>query len=371
MAKFGFLSHSDMSIYFFRAPIMRKLKELGHEVFAIAPKGKYTPNLEEEFISVNYDLDKASLNPFKVSKDTENLAKVLKELNLDFLQTSAHKSNVFGTIAAKKAGIRVVLNLIEGLGSFYIDNDLKSRAVRFAIERLYKKTLMLSNGCIFVNHSDSKYFVDKNLITIDKVFSVTSVGVDSKLFDEEKYLDAKISNKKVVLMIGRALWHKGIREFYEAADILSKRDDVQFVFAGDTFEGNKSSASKEFLKNPNVLWLGWCEDVFSLYKSAYMVVLPSYKEGFPRTILEAMSMSRPCVVSNCDGCIEAVEDGHTGLICQMKSSVDLARKIEVLLDDENLARKMGYYGRKAVLEKYDEPIIVEKYLEIYRQFLYV
>ena len=371
MAKFGFLSHSDMSIYFFRAPIMRKLKELGHEVFAIAPKGKYTPNLEEEFISVNYDLDKASLNPFKVSKDTENLAKVLKELNLDFLQTSAHKSNVFGTIAAKNAGIKVVLNLVEGLGSFYIDNDLKSRAVRFMIERLYKKSFALSNGCIFVNHSDSRYMVDQNIITIDKVFSIKSVGVNSKIFDEEKYQDAKISSKKVILMIGRALWHKGIREFYEAADILSPRNDVQFVFAGDTFEGNKSSASKEFLKNPNVLWLGWCEDVFSLYKSAYAVVLPSYKEGFPRTILEAMSMSRPCVASNADGCIEVVEDGHTGLICQMKSSVDLARKIEVLLDDENLARKMGYYGRKAVLEKYDEPIIVEKYLELYRQFINV
>ncbi|MBP3207323.1 MAG: glycosyltransferase family 4 protein [Campylobacter sp.] len=371
MAKFGFLSHSDMSIYFFRAPIMRELKKRGHEVYAIAPKGKYTPNLEKEFISVNYDLDKASLNPFKVSQNTANLTKVLKELNLDFLQTSAHKSNVFGTIAAKNAGIRTVINLIEGLGSFYVDNDLKSRAVRFVMEKLYKKSFALANGCIFVNHSDPRYMVDKNLITIDKVFCIKSVGVDSKLFDEEKYLDAKMSHKKVVLMIGRALWHKGIREFYEAADILSNRDDVQFVFAGDTFEGNKSSASKEFLKNPNVLWLGWCEDVFSLYKSAYMIVLPSYKEGFPRTILEAMSMSRPCVVSNADGCVEAVEDGHTGLICQMKSSADLAKKIKILLDDENLARKMGYYGRKAVLEKYDEPIITQKYLDIYRQFLYV
>ena len=369
MAKFGFLSHSDMSLFFFRAPIMRELQKLGHEVYAIAPNGAYTPNLEAEFISVNYDLDKASLNPFKVSKDTQNLAKVLKELNLDFLQTSAHKSNVFGTIAAKKAGIRVVLNLIEGLGSFYIDNDLKSRAVRFVIERLYKKSFALANGCIFVNHSDPRYMVDKNIITIDKVFSVTSVGVDSKLFNEEKYKNERISSKKIILMIGRALWHKGIREFYEAADILSPRNDVQFVFAGDTFEGNKSSASKEFLKNPNVLWLGWCNDTISLYKSAYAVVLPSYKEGFPRTILEAMSMSRPCVASNADGCIEAVEDGHTGLICQMKSSVDLARKIEVLLDDENLARKMGYYGRQAVLEKYDEPIITQKYIEIYRQFI--
>ncbi|MDA3042884.1 MULTISPECIES: glycosyltransferase family 4 protein [unclassified Campylobacter] len=373
MAKFGFLSHSDMSIYFFRAPIMRELQRLGHEVFAIAPRGNYTADLEKEFISVNYDLDKASLNPLKVSQNTANLARILKELNLDFLQTSAHKSNVFGTFAAKKAGISRVLNLVEGLGSFYIDTDLKSRMVKFSIEMLYKRAFALSDGCIFVNDADPDYMLSHGLISENKIFRIKSVGVNSEIFDENAHERASLpeitKGKKIVLMSGRALWHKGIAEFYKAAEILKERKDACFVFAGDVFAGNKSSADEAFLRSGNVVWLGWRDDVAALYKACDIFVLPSYKEGFPRTVLEAMSMSRPCVVSDVSGCIEAVSDGVNGLICKARNASDLARKIEMLLDNESLARKMGQAGRKMVVENYDEKIIAKKYIEIYRKFI--
>ncbi|MBP3224483.1 MAG: glycosyltransferase family 4 protein [Campylobacter sp.] len=373
MAKFGFLSHSDMSIYFFRAPIMRELQRLGHEVFAIAPRGNYTANLEKEFISVTYDLDKASLNPLKVSQNTANLARILKGLNLDFLQTSAHKSNVFGTFAAKKAGISRVLNLVEGLGSFYIDTDLKSRMVKFSIEMLYKRAFAQSQGCIFVNDSDPDYMLSRGLISENKIFRIKSVGVNSEIFDENAHERASLpeitKGKKIVLMSGRALWHKGIAEFYKAAEILKERKDACFVFAGDVFAGNKSSADEAFLRSGNVVWLGWRDDVAALYKACDIFVLPSYKEGFPRTVLEAMSMSRPCVVSDVSGCVEAVQNGVNGLICKARNAGDLARKIETLLDDESLARKMGQAGRKMVVENYDEKIIAKKYIEIYRKFI--
>ncbi|CZE47014.1 N,N'-diacetylbacillosaminyl-diphospho-undecaprenol alpha-1,3-N-acetylgalactosaminyltransferase [Campylobacter geochelonis] len=369
MARIGFLSHADMSLYFFRAPIMRELAKMGHEVFAIAPKGAYTKELEKEFNTVTYELDKASINPFKVFDNNSNLKEVLKSLNLDMLQTSAHKSNVFGTFVAKDIGIKVVLNLVEGLGSFYIDSDFKTRAICFIIERLYKKAFSKSNGCIFVNDSDPDYMISKNLIDKNKVFRIKSVGVNSAKFDNKLYKSLNLSDKKVVLMMGRAMWHKGVREFYEAAKLLKHRKDCVFVFVGEGYEGNKSSANEAFLKDENVMWLGWRRDICELYKSAYMFVLPSYKEGFPITVLEAMSMSLPVVVSDCDGCVEAVKDGANGLICKMKDSADLASKIESLLDDENMAKKMGENGRNMVLEKYDEKIIVEKYIEIYKEFI--
>ncbi|ASM38454.1 MAG: N,N'-diacetylbacillosaminyl-diphospho-undecaprenol alpha-1,3-N-acetylgalactosaminyltransferase [Campylobacter sputorum] len=370
MAKIGFLSHSDMSIYYFRAPIMRELKKLGHEVIAIEPYGAYTKPIQEEFKTIIYEIDKASLNPLKVKKDTQNLASILSTLNLDMLQTAAHKSNVFGTIAAKKAGIKVVLNLVEGLGSFYIDNDIKSKIVRFTIEMLYKKSFALSNGTIFVNDSDPDYMIKHNIIKKDKVKRIKSVGVDANEFNPNlvtKY-DFK-TDKKIVLMMGRALWHKGIREFYEAAKILKDRSDTKFVFVGDGYEGNKSSADKSFLNNQNVLWIKWSDRVKELLKGTYIYVLPSYKEGFPRTVLEAMSMSLPCVVSNVSGCNEAIKDGYNGMICNVKDSKDLANKIETLLDDENLAKQMGQNGRNLVLEKYDQNIITKQYIEYYRNFL--
>lgn len=367
--KIGFLSHADMSIHFFRAPIMRELKDLGHEVFAIAPKGAYSDSLASEFHYVSYELDKASINPLKVLKNSENLAKTLKNLNLDMLQTSAHKSNVFGTFAAKKAGISIVINLVEGLGSYYIDDDFKTKIVRKTLDFLYKRAFKLSNAAIFVNDSDPDYMIKEGIITSEKVKRIKSVGVDSEFFDSSKFSSLNLSDKKVVLMMGRALWHKGIREFYEAAEILKDRKDAQFVFVGDTYEGNKTSASREFLKNENVLWLGWRDDVAALYKSSYIFALPSYKEGFPRTILEAMSMSRACVGSDCSGNIEAIEDGKNGLICKVGDVKDLAKKIEILLDDEELCKKMGENGRKMVLENYDQKIITKKYIEFYRNFI--
>ena len=238
MAKFGFLSHADMSIYFFRAPIMRELKRLGHEVFAIAPKGDYTDRLKSEFNCVTYELDRASLNPLTVLENSKKLAEILRGLNLDLLQTSAHKSNVFGTFAAKKAGIKRVINLVEGLGSFYIDNDLKTRLVRAAIETLYKRSLKMSDGCVFVNEADPAYFLARGLIAEEKIFKIKSVGVDTFKFDENSVpaanLGEDLRGKKTVLMIARAMWHKGVREFYEAAELLRGREDCAFVFAGET-----------------------------------------------------------------------------------------------------------------------------------------
>ncbi|WP_169940095.1 glycosyltransferase family 4 protein [Campylobacter sp. RM15925] len=369
MARIGFLSHADMSIYFFRSPIMRALQNLGHEVFAICPKGEFSTRLESEFNCVYYELDRASLNPFVVFKNTEKLSEILRSLNLDLLQTSAHKSNVFGTFAAKKAGIKRVINLVEGLGSFYIDDDIKTRLFRKSIELLYKKALKLSDACIFVNEADPRYFLSQNLIDKDKVIKIKSVGVDTAKFDENLYQSIDFGGKKVVLMIARAMWHKGVREFYEAAEILKDRKDALFVFVGEGFDGNKSTANLEFLKGGSVKYLGARDDVARLLKSSYILALPSYKEGFPRTVLEAMSMSRAVVASDVSGCNEAIIDGVNGLLCEVKNSGDLAKKIEILLDDESLTKRLGQSGRDMAVREFDEKEIAKKYIEVYRKFI--
>ena len=369
MAKFGFLSHSDMSIYFFRSPIMRRLQQLGHEVVAIFPDGEYSQAIKKEFNVAHYELDKASLNPLKIGANTRNLSEILRGLNLDFLQTSAHKSNVFGTFAARRAGIKHILNLVEVLGSFYIDNDVKTRAVRFVMEMLYRRAFAMSDGCVFVNDSNPAYFVKHGIIAPQKVIKIKSVGVDTAKFDRNLYQNLDFNGKKVILMMGRALWHKGVREFYEAAEILKERKDCVFVFVGSGFAGNKSSADETFLHTGAVKFMGWQKNTADYYKSAYIFALPSYKEGFAMTIMEAMSMGVPVVASRCEGNEEAVIDGRTGLLCDVCSGADLARKIEILLDDENLARKMGEEARKVVCENYDTQIIVQKYIDVYRKFI--
>lgn len=369
MSRIGFLSHSDLSIFYFRSKIMRALKDKGHEIYAICPKGAYSEKISKEFKTAFYEINKSSINPFRVLIDTQNLSKILKDLNLDLLQTSAHKSNIFGTFAAKKAGIKNVLNLVEGLGSFYIYDDFKNKIIKNIIENLYKISFKFSQGSIFVNDADPDYFLSKNLISKDKVFRIKSVGIDTKIFDYKniKAYDFK-TDKKIVLMVGRALFDKGICEFYKTAEILSNRKDCEFVFVGDIYEGNKNSVTREFLQNKNVKWIKWSDEIKEILKASYVYVLPSYKEGFSQSVLEAMSVSKPCVVANSTGLIEAIKDGENGLICEVKNPLDLAKKIEILLNDENLANTLGQNGRKIALQ-YDDKKIIEKYMKVYGNFI--
>ncbi len=369
----GFLSHSDMSIFHFRLPIMRALKERGHKVYAIAPNGSYTKRIIKEFECVHYDINRASTNPLRVGRDGLNLAKVLAPLHLDVLQCSAHKSNIFGLNAAKMLGIKHAFALVEGLGSAYTSTSLGSKILRFGIETLYKNTLKNASACIFVNDADAKYFANKNLIQTEKIRKIKSVGVDASFFDrsvcQPSELLAKFSTKKIVLMMARALKDKGVREFYEAANLLKARDDVQFVFVGSEDKGNKNSLNNAFLDtNENVEHIAWSDEVAGLLRACYIYVLPSYREGFARTILEAMSMGLACISTDAPGCNESVIDAHTGLLCALKDSADLARKIEILLDDEQKTAIFGANARKLVLQNYDQPIITQKYLQVYGEF---
>ncbi|QKF64181.1 N,N'-diacetylbacillosaminyl-diphospho-undecaprenol alpha-1,3-N-acetylgalactosaminyltransferase [Campylobacter corcagiensis] len=370
MARIGFLSHSDMSLYYFRKPIMKELKNLGHEIFAISPKGEFSKLLEDEFNVINYEIKAGSINPFRVISDFNSLKDALRDLNLDMLQTAAHKSNTFGTFAAKSVGIKNVINLVEGLGSFYVEDNFKSLAIRFILNRLNKKAFRLSDKTIFVNDSDPDYMIKKGIIKENKVVRIKSVGVDASYFDPESATPYPFNtDKKVVMMIGRALWHKGIREFYQAAEILKDRKDVLFVFVGDVYEGNKSSAGSDFLLGKNVLWIRWSDKIKELLKASYLYALPSYKEGFPRTVLEAMSMAKPCVVSDVSGCNEAIKDGFNGLLCKPMDSKDLATKIAMLLNDDEMALEFGRNGRNLVIKNYNQPIITKKYLEVYKEFI--
>jgi len=369
MARIGFLSHADMSIHFFRRPIMQALKDMGHEVFAIAPKGNFTDELAKSFHAVTYELDKASLNPLTVINNSKKLSQILGELNLDLLQTGAHKSNVFGTFAAKNAGIKHVINLVEGLGSFYIDDDIKTKAVRFVIESLYKLSFAKADACIFVNDADPDYLISRNLIDKSKVYRIKSVGVDTAKFDPAITQAADLGEKKVILMIARAMWHKGVREFYEAAEILNGYKNCEFVFVGEGFAGNKSTADESFLKGGKVRYLGARNDIPQLLKASYLLALPSYKEGFPRTVLEAMSMAKAVIASDVTGCNEAVKDGYNGLLCKVKDANDLADKIKILLNDEALCARLGQNGRNWTVSEFDEKQIAKRYIEIYRKFI--
>ena len=375
----AFLSHLDLNLYLFRLPIMQALVKEGHKVYAVCPKGdKFDLFGYYGIEAVAYNIERSSLNPFKEVKAIYNIYNAIKPLDLDILHTFTAKPNVYGTLAGKIAKVPRILNLVEGLGSFYVEDTFKNRVVRRLIETLYKVVFSLSQQVVFVNSDDPNYLEEQNVISPDKITIIKSVGIDTKIFspeaiDSEEITDLRASlglgTKVVVLMVARAIWHKGVREFYEAAAKLSDNEDIQFILVGDIDEGNHSSADKTYLKSGSALWLGHRDDILQLTSMSDIYVLPSYREGVPRTLLEAASMGKPIVTTDTVGCREVVKDGYNGFLVPVKNTESLSQKIQLLAQDEGMRKIMGDNGRILAINEFGVHKIVEQYLHLYSSLL--
>ena len=366
--KIGFLSHLDLNLYLFRSPIIKELVSNGHKVYAICPSGDKNDALKSLGCEVvNYEISRKGLNPFAEVITIKKIYEVIKPLDLDILQNFTAKPNIYGSIAGKKANIPLVCNAVTGLGSFYIDGSFKSKVVKTIMNTLYKYANRKADRCIFQNSDDMNYFIDKKLVLKEKAILIKSSGIDTQVFKPIEKEKVAYTNKKestVVLMIARAIWHKGIKEYYEAAKIL-KNENIEFIFIGDTDDGNISCASKNFLKNGNVKWLGHRNDIKDQIASCDIFVLPSYREGVPRTLLEASSMGKPIVTTNSVGCKEVVDDGINGFLVPIKDSKSLAEKIKNLANNYELRENMGKASREKALNEFDIKVIVEQYLRLY------
>jgi len=376
----GFLSHWDFNLYKFRLPIMISLIERGYKVYAICPKGDMNKLLKSHGIAVvNYEINRQSLNPFVELKTIDNIYQAIKRLDLSIIHTFGAKPNIYGTYAARRAKVPVILNLVEGLGSFYTSGSFKVKLVRWVIECLYAKTFKISDGCVFVNTSDPQYMIDNNMIDTKKVNIIKSVGIDTKKNNIACYNSSKLENirsnlnvkhKLIVLMVARAIKDKGVGEFYEAASIITnKQKDVEFILIGGIDEGNHTNINKDFLLQGNVRWLDHRDDVIDIMAISDICVLPSYREGLPVTLLEACAMSKPIVATNTYGCRDVVTDAVNGFLVPIKDAQLLSEKIETLLRDKSLRMSMGAQGRELAVSEFDINIVNNKYMQYYDSFL--
>ena len=364
MKTFGFLSHLDLNLYLFRLPIMVELLKHDYIVYAICPRGdKFDEFAKYGVKAIEYKIQRQSLNPFKELKTIQNIYHVVKPLELDILQNFTAKPNIYGSIVGYLAKVPLVVNAVTGLGSFYISKSKKAKAVKAVMELLYKESNKRADFCIFQNSDDRAYFIQSGLVHEQKAILIKSSGIDTKKFQPSS--EKRVSNTPiVVLMIARAIWHKGIAEYYGAAEIL-KDENIKFVLIGDTDEGNVSCANEQFLKSGNVTWLGHRDDIKEQIEACDIFVLPSYREGVPRTLLEASSLAKPIVTTNTVGCREVVDDGYNGFLVPVGDKKLLAKRIKELTNNQDLAKSMGKNGRIKAMKEFDITIVVNKYLELY------
>jgi len=224
--------------------------------------------------------------------------------------------------------------------------------------------LFCASKVFFQNKDDLDLFIEKNLVSRDKCSILPGSGVDTN-----KFCPA-VSKKRNIfrfLMVARLLRDKGIYEYVEAAKLL-KDQGVEFWVLGESYSANKTALSKDEItklsKQGVITYFDRTDDVKSFLDRVDCVVLPSYREGSPRSIMEASAVALPVIVSDVPGCRQVVDNGITGLFCKVKDGSDLAKKMEVIIKmPENERQKMGQMGRQKILDQYDELIVLEYYTQ--------
>ena len=373
--KIIFLSNSDTNLYLFRLPVMKTLAGLNWEVIALSPNGRYNNRFREYGIRfISCKMDRKSLNPFRELKSVYDIYRILKKERPDVLHTFTHKPNIYGNIAGKLSGVPIIINSHTGEGSFFIESSFKARIVQSIIRILYRITLRFSTKITFLNYDDKRIFTEEKLAEDEKTEVIMGSGIDTEEWNPSK-IQADKAKKLRVLMASRLIIHKGVAEYVEAARLLKKKygGTAEFFLAGDFYDGNPYAVPKEYIKRAVqervIEFLGWKHDLRKIVKSSDIFVLPSYREGCPKAVLEAMAMQKPIITTSTVGCKECVEDNKNGFLVPPKNVLKLAEAIEKLIQNKDLRKKFGRYSRQKCIEEFDTGIIIKRHLQMYQELL--
>jgi len=356
-------SNTAFGLYNFRLHLMRALKEKGYEVMAVSPEdGKYSELLRREFSFFPVkNLDRKGTNPIKDLKLFFEYFLLFRRLKPDLVINFTIKPNIYGSISAGLLGIPSI-SVITGLGYVFIRESWLTKFVKL----LYWLAFRFNRAVVFLNSEDLNTLRN---ISKEKSFLIESEGIDIKHFDPELCKEAK-KDEFTFLFVGRLLTDKGIYELIKAFEKLKKeKPKVKLIIVGSPDEGNPNSVSKgeleKWMKEGLVEWHGFQEDVRPFYCMANCVVLPSYREGIPRVLLEAMAMEKPIITTDAPGCKNVCVDGVNGFLVKPKDveSLYLAMKRIVELGDEKL-REFGKAGRRLAEEKYSVDKIVGEYINL-------
>lgn len=360
--KIIFSSNSSWSVYNFRKNLLLSLKDTGYDIIVVAPKGKYLDKLIALGFQVHaITLDNSSVGIFTNLQYIFDLYKAYKYITPDVVLHNAVKPNIYGALVCRLLKIPVINN-ISGLGTIFLSNNISSKLGKL----LYSISLKKVNTIFFQNPVDLSLFLKKKLVNEDQSILIPGSGIDLKRFRPKN--DIRDNNITKFCFVGRLLRDKGIFEFIEAVKyIKSKDNNCEFYILGELYEQNPTAISQGTLDNwisqKLVTFLGKTDTVENEFQKFDCIVLPSYREGLSRVLLEASAMAIPAITTDVPGCNDVIEHGKNGLLCKVKDSQSLIKQIEAFIALTNEERQqMGRYGRKKVEEQFDEKIVIQAYL---------
>jgi glycosyltransferase involved in cell wall biosynthesis len=362
MKRITLVNNTSWNIYNFRMKLVSRLQQEGFEVYALAPEDAYTYRLLEAGLKfVPISMQGSGSNPLSEIRIIWQLYHAFRKIKPQLSLHYTIKPNVYGTVAAHLADIPSINN-VSGLGTAFLNKNLVSRIA----QNLYRTAFQLPTKVFFQNHDDQKLFQQLGLIgTKSRSEVLPGSGVDILRFQPNGQTSGEAFS---FLMISRLLYDKGVVEYVEAARLLKEQGvDAHFQLLGAPDYGHRRgipAAQLEAWRREKVIdYLGTTDDVRPFLHRADCVVLPSYREGTPRTLLEAASCGKPLLATDVPGCNNIVQDRLNGLLCQVRDANDLALKMLQMLDlPQEVRQEFGRQSRRIVESRFNENIVIDRYL---------
>lgn len=355
-----FSGNNAWGMWNFRSILIKHFIDKGYRVTVSAPYDETYFKKFEEIGCDTYDMpiDVKGINPINDLLLILNYRKLFKKLKPDLSVTYTIKPNIYASIAAESLGIKY-LPVTTGLGYTFLAEGIVPKIARI----LYKYAFRKAEQVWFLNKDDIASFKEAKLIADEKIVQLYGEGVDTDHFS----ISPLPTDEFIFLLVGRMLKDKGVIEYVDAARILKKKySNVRFQLLGAVWLNNPTAIKEEEIRTWEskgiVEYLGHTPDVRSYMDKAMCVVLPSYREGIPCTLMEAASIGRPLVATDVPGCHEVVVDGYNGYLCDVKNAKDLAAKMEkIILMSQEERIKMGANGRQLMIDKFDIKHVIAQY----------
>ncbi|MFT3714286.1 MAG: glycosyltransferase family 4 protein [Archangium sp.] len=345
----------------------------GYRVTAIAPESE-----SDSFVTlralgaqvVPWRLRRTGQRPHEEALALAQLIKLYRELKPDLTHHVTVKAMLYGSLAARATGVRAVVNAVSGLGFVFLSTGVRAQLRRRALKLGYEMALSTPNSAVILqNDDDEKALRQLGVLERARVVKIRGSGVDLNQFA----VAPEPGGVPLVVLPARMLVDKGVREFVAAARAVKAKVEVRFALVGGEDVGNPQSVPRAeldaWVREGIVEWWGHRSDMPEVLRQATVVALPSYREGMPRSLLEAAAMGRAMVTTDVAGCRDAVAGGQIGVLVPWKDSAALATAIEKLLVDHSERHRLGQAAARYARENFSEDGVLARHLELYASLL--
>lgn len=371
--KILFVANVDWFFISHRLVIAEEAKKNGFDVIVAAKDtGRSQEIIDKGIQFINLSFSRSGTNLIREFITLIKVFKIYYILRPDIVHHITLKPVIYGSLIAKVLKIKGVVNAISGLG--YNFTEGRKSLVQKVMLLILKFGFNRKNVVIiFQNENDQKELTELGVIhPSNLIVRIKGSGVDLEKFHESSF--PSFDRIKILLPI-RMLWDKGVKELREASDILNKKyyENVEFILSGLADEDNKAGVPASYLNDWQdgnfVKWIGYQKNMVEVYQNSHIVVLPSYREGMPKSLIEACAIGRAIITTNAIGCRECVDEGINGLKVPVKDAQSLANAIETLVNNPNRIIEMGKASRLKAKKEFDINFVLQIHSQIYNQYL--